>query len=311
MGANAMMVVSGRVWPEWHNGDAKRPALQCDNDVGSAEPISLENLSDLSGASLGPAPPAGPRDRVSLWVGVAAAATLHVAALLALVSTSPPEPYGGGGQWLEAISVEVVPTSVVESRETQQTNNAAAAANAPLAPDDGDASKTEAQAAATETHERTPEEKMDTPPADEALRQSEPEPAAAKSDQPAPDKPDTQPEPQSRGGVAALAPAPDSNAAPAAARASASPGAVQRYAMQVRAALARNKPNGRGTRGTATVTFNISASGSVSFAHLSASSGHAALGKAALAAVRGTSFPAPPAGMSESELTYVVPFHFK
>jgi len=202
-----------------------------------------------------------------------------------------------------------VPTSVLEARDKQQSDTAAAA-NAPLAPDDGDASKADAQASVNKPHDQAAEDTpADQASADEALRQRDPEPPAAKSDQPAPEKEDKQPEPQSRGGVAALAP--ESSVAPAAARASASPGAVQRYAMQVRAALARNKPNGRGTRGTATVTFNISHLGSISFARLTASSGHAALDKLALGAVRGTSFPAPPAGMSESELTYVVPFHFK
>jgi TonB family protein len=295
------MIVSDRLWPEWHSTDARCPRPPGDND-------RLVHLSQLSGLSLGPGPTPAPRDRVRQWIGLAAAAGLHAAALLALVSTSPSEPHGGGGQWLEAISVEVVPTSVIEARDAQHINNAAAA-NGPLAPDDGDASKSDAQASMAK-HDRTAEDStVDSAPADEALRQSEPNPPAAKFDDATPATPDKQPEPQSRGGVAALTP--ESTAAPATARASVSPGAIQRYAMQVRAALARNKPNGRGSRGTATVTFNISPSGSIGSAHVSASSGYSALDKAALAAVLHTSFPLPPASMSESELTYVVPFHFK
>ena len=116
------------------------------------------------------------------------------------------------------------------------------------------------------------------------------------------------PETRAQGGVAALAVEGDR---PAQARASASPGAMQKYAMQVRAALARNKPDGHGTRGTAMITFGLSEAGKVRFARLSNSSGSGALDKAALAAVSRTSFPVPPQGMTETELTYAVPFHFK
>jgi periplasmic protein TonB len=79
----------------------------------------------------------------------------------------------------------------------------------------------------------------------------------------------------------------------------------------VRAALARNKPDGNGRRGTATVTFAISPTGKLNFARISTASGNAGLDKAALSAVQRTSFPPPPDSMTESQLTYVVPFHFK
>jgi TonB family protein len=49
----------------------------------------------------------------------------------------------------------------------------------------------------------------------------------------------------------------------------------------------------------------------VRFTRLSHSSGNSMLDKAALAAVQRTSFPVPPQGMTETELTYAIPFHFK
>jgi TonB family protein len=91
----------------------------------------------------------------------------------------------------------------------------------------------------------------------------------------------------------------------------ASPGIIERYAAQVRAALARKKLNGQGSRGTATITFGISVAGSVRFARLSDSSGRSALDQIALDVVLRTSFPVPPERMTEEQLTYVVPFHFK
>jgi TonB family protein len=91
----------------------------------------------------------------------------------------------------------------------------------------------------------------------------------------------------------------------------ASPGVVQRYAAQVRAALARRKLNGQGSRGTTTIAFAISVDGKLRFARLSDSSGRSALDQAALEVVQQTPFPVPPERMTEEQLTYVVPFHFK
>jgi protein TonB len=91
----------------------------------------------------------------------------------------------------------------------------------------------------------------------------------------------------------------------------ASPGAIQRYAAQVRATLARKQPKGNGRVGTVSITFSIVSSGSVSSARLSGSSGDTALDQAVLNAVLHAPFPLPPIGMTDTQLTYVVPFHFK
>jgi len=93
--------------------------------------------------------------------------------------------------------------------------------------------------------------------------------------------------------------------------AGASPGEISRYAMAVRAALARSKPRGTREIGTVTISFAIGPRGEVHFARVSGSSGRAALDEATLTAVKRTTFPVPPAGMSVDQLTYVVPFRFK
>jgi TonB family protein len=76
-------------------------------------------------------------------------------------------------------------------------------------------------------------------------------------------------------------------------------------------ALARDKPGGHGVRGTSVIAFGISPDGRVSFARVASGSGRALLDDTALSAVRRTVFPKPPDGMTEEQLTYSVPFHFK
>ena len=120
-------------------------------------------------------------------------------------------------------------------------------------------------------------------------------------------KRETQPAPSNNG---ATARALEENGRPSG-PASASPGAIQQYAAKAREALARNKPGGSGNHGTATVKFSISLEGKAGAVEVATSSGSAALDKSALEAVTRTSFPAPPAGMTEAARTYVVPFHFR
>jgi protein TonB len=288
-------------------------------------PLSIDLRREPAGPSaadlpLKVEPVAAPRppgaDRMSGSIGFAAAIIAHAAVLVALALVGPPEPSGGGGQWLEAISVEIVMTQVIEARETRPTETISAASG-PVAPDDGDRSEP-AQAAREEPLPAKPEQPRPietvTPDTRVAMVE-EVTPLKAEPDRPtivraeeAEEQKTPSPETRSQGGVAALTVQGDT---PATARASASPGALQKYAMQVRTALARNKPDGRGTRGTATITFGISESGKVRFTRLSHSSGNSMLDKAALAAVLRTSFPVPPKGMTETELTYAIPFHFK
>jgi len=76
-------------------------------------------------------------------------------------------------------------------------------------------------------------------------------------------------------------------------QAAASAGEMRRYAAEVRAALARNKPSGRGRHGVTTVTFTISTEGKLSTTRIHRSSGNALLDRDALVAVERTAFPKP------------------
>jgi protein TonB len=255
-------------------------------------------------------------DWVAGSIGFALAIITHAAVLVAIAIVGPPEPSGGGGQWLKAISVEIVMTQVIEARDASRLETASAASG-PVAAEDGDRSEP-AQAAREQPRLARPEQpqriETATPDARVAMVEevtplkAEPERPTIVRAEEAEEQKTPSPETRSQGGVAALTVQGD---APATARASASPGAIQKYAMQVRTALARNKPDGRGTRGTVTIVFGISESGKVRFTRLSNSSGNSVLDKAALAAVLRTSFPIPPQGMTEAELTYAIPFHFK
>jgi len=87
---------------------------------------------------------------------------------------------------------------------------------------------------------------------------------------------------------------------------------VRRYAGIVRARIARNRPSGRGRRGTAVVRFAISRSGGLRYVRLSRSSGNGTLDRAAVSSVRRAApFPRPPRGMSAGQRTFSIPFRFR
>ncbi len=77
------------------------------------------------------------------------------------------------------------------------------------------------------------------------------------------------------------------------------------------AALAKTKPKGVGGRGTVKIKLIISANGALSLAEVLRSSGERTLDLKALEAVRHTVFPPPPRGMTATQLTYEVPYHFR
>jgi protein TonB len=60
-----------------------------------------------------------------------------------------------------------------------------------------------------------------------------------------------------------------------------------------------------------TVAFRISEAGTPGSVSIARSSGHAVIDEAAVAAVSRARFPAPPAGMSASQRSYEVPYHFR
>jgi TonB family protein len=248
-------------------------------DLGSLEPLTIALADDRDSS-------------IARWIGICSALAIHGAALAFLALVPPPEPVSGaGGTHLEAINVTIVPTNVFESRQAL-ANVVPHAASGPIAAQDGDQTQTNI-AMRSQSSVSKPEQSEKSETAKEAI-QSKPEKALS----------DT----QSKGGVTTRG---DEGDIRSSGEASASPGAIQKYAAQIRALLAKHKPEGKGRRGTTTVTFGISASGQIAFVRVSDSSGNLAFDDAVLAAVRQAMFPPPPKGMTEAQLTYVVPFRFK
>jgi TonB family protein len=87
-----------------------------------------------------------------------------------------------------------------------------------------------------------------------------------------------------------------------------SPKLADAYAANVYGALARNKPRSVGMSGTVTVSFAISARGSLRNAVVARSSGKAPLDHAALAIIRRSAPFSPPPG---SERSYMITIHFR
>jgi TonB family protein len=240
----------------------------------------LPDLANLKFTRAEAWPEPQPENRIALFSSVTIALSFHVLVLCFLLpSTAPELAKGGGGQYLEAIEVTLVRSSVIESRDKIPAEKPAGA-NSETAPKDGERAKSATA----------------TPPED--VPQEAEEPLLKRETRPAP----------SNNGAAARAMEDNGRSS---GPASAAPGAVQQYAARVREALARNKPGGRGNRGTATIKFSISPAGKAGAIEVETSSGVIALDRSAIDAVRETSFPTPPAGMTETERTYVVPFHFK
>jgi TonB family protein len=241
---------------------------------------ALPDLANLKFTRAEAWPRPQPENRITNFKSISAALALHALVLWRLLpSTAPELPNGGGGQYLEAIEVTLVRSPVIETRDKIPAEKPAGA-NSETTPKDGERSKS-----ATAT------------PPEDVPKESE-EPLLKRETRPA------------LSNIGAAARAMEDNGR-SSGPASAAPGAVQQYAARVREALARNKPGGRGNRGTASIKFSISPAGKAGAIEVEISSGVIALDRSAIDAVRETSFPAPPAGMTEAERTYVVPFHFK
>ena len=95
-------------------------------------------------------------------------------------------------------------------------------------------------------------------------------------------------------------------------RASASSGSVLNYASRVRAKVSGHVPRSGAGKGTVVVSFGVMASGGLGYARIARSSGNSAVDRAVLAGVRSAApFPSPPAGASPSQLRFSVSFQFR
>jgi protein TonB len=213
---------------------------------------------------------------------------------------------GGGGQQLDAISVTLVSSSVLEARETEQLRTSAPVAAGRVEATDGAADSAPATAVEREEKEEKHDAEMLEKLAEEPVRAVE----AVTEASAAARRRRTSDAAAAVGGAAARSEHAN-NAVPSAAVATASAGAVREYARYVAQALARSKPKGTGGRGTVRLKFIIAADGALGSAEIARSSGNRRLDETALAALRRVRFPLPPRGMSTAQLTYEVPYHFR
>jgi protein TonB len=248
-------------------------------------------------------------DRWRWAVAFSLALAAHAAVLVALMREPQELLAGGGGQLIDAISVTIVSSDVLESVEPEKVQPSAAAVAASVEANEGTPDSVPAAAAERrdEKAEKEQPDKEHKQPQEEPVRAAEaifevPKEAQRKREQQSPAAP-------AAGGAAAraLSDTPAKTSAPAAASA----GVVREYARYVSLTLSRTKPRGAGRLGTVRIKFTIAADGSLASAEITKTSGNDRLDASALEAVRHAKFPVPPLGMSLAQLTYEVPYHFR
>lgn len=213
---------------------------------------------------------------------------------------------GGGGQQLDAISVTIVSSQVLESRDQTLAHPTAPAAAGTVQASDGAPDSNPSPDQQRETANADPEPPKQALSEEELNRNAD---AVLKPAHPKPRPQSARPPASAAGGDNARGNAASSVKPTGAAAASA--GAVRAYARYVSQALAKTKPKGAGDRGTAKVKFTIDADGHLATAEITVTSGSRRLDERVLAAVRSAAFPRPPEGMSIRQLTYEVPYHFR
>lgn len=209
---------------------------------------------------------------------------------------------GGSGQQLDAVSISIVSSAVLESREPNQSlTDARASAIAHVEATEG-ANEVSARVIKGEVEHRKEESGDDKQRLVEeagllAQRQRErlreQNKLAAWS-----------------GGAAARGDADESIVTSGASAASL--GVSQEYARQVSVALSKTKPrNALGTYGAVKVKFVILPDGRLESALIIVSSDNVNLDEVALEAVRRALFTKPPSGMSAAQLTFEISYRFR
>jgi protein TonB len=240
-------------------------------------------------------------------VALGLALMAHAAVLYVLAREPDEAMAGGGGRQIDAISVTIVSSNVLESREVDRAQPSAPAAADTVEATDGTPDSAPATAA-----EQREEKKEKEEPREEKKREEEPvRTTEAIFEVPKEAQPQRKQEAAApaAGGAAARSdtPAP----ANASGLAAASAGAVREYARYVSQALSKTRPKGAGGLGTVRIKFVIATDGSLASAEIAKSSGSTKLDTTALEAVRHARFPAPPPGTTVAQLTYEVPYYFR
>ncbi len=221
---------------------------------------------------------------------------LHGAVTVALLQQPSVEVAGEAGE-AQAISVEILQIPTVGS---------AMIAGA-LDKSEGD------EKAADEKPEiKTGEQKPVEAPKDKLLAQEGNAPTALPQEEPSKDKPEPQDTTSKTADVEGKQNRQAANAVEAVQGSSgASAGDIEKYAREIGLTLAKTHPKARGRKGSVSLTFVLDERGEILILKVTASSGDAVLDNAVRDAVLGSKFPPPPAGMTETQRTYVIPFRFR
>jgi protein TonB len=242
-----------------------------------------------------------------VWAAALSLALMaHAAILFALAHRPTDFMAGGGGQLIDAISVTMVSSDVLESRVLEPTQPVTAAATASVESTDGASESNPAAAAEQREEKKERPEELKEKPKEEPIRDAE---AIIEVPQEAQQRKRQESAAPATGGDAARSDT--ASDAKASAPAAASPGAMREYARYVAQALAKTKPKGTGGLGTVQVKFVIAGDGGLAAVEVAKSSGSPKLDNVALGAVRRTKFLVPPPGMTTAQLTYEVPYHFR
>jgi periplasmic protein TonB len=275
--------------------------------------------------SLGPAPHgvAAPalRDEIAeawhaakaspFWITVIASTAIHMGALVMLAPGDDVSNRGRRGAERDAVGVEIITLAALESLSAKP---AAAATETPGA----DAATTQDQTAiagatAMPALDRLPDAAITPPMPGAGETPAATEPAPVKPAEPdVPSQPAASADISQAASVAALAAASagtmtqDGSAA-----ATASAGDMSQFEIDVRDALGRHRPSFTGATGHVEVVFGLTEAGDLRTVSIARSSGNDKLDKIVLRAIRSTLFPLPPAGMTDLQRSFSVPFDFQ
>ncbi len=301
--------------------------------------------------SLATAPDADRRIFRALAIGASLvwSLLLHGSVLAAVLLLVEPQP-GASTAPTEAISVEIIPSSVLEAALTSPSPDASASASSVQsdagAAEDVAAASSERPAVADPVEEQIPAPHQadkipdegprggETPvdvvdeaqePAEPALKQAAavieleetsppvappPQQPTEKTERVTPPQPHKAQKEPMKKGGAPSRATKGSSASSG--RISASEGSTINYTALVRARVASRRPSGPGMRGTVVVLFGVSRSGGLAFASITRSSGDQLLDRTVLSAVRNAApFPTPPSGIAASQLRFSMPFYFQ
>jgi protein TonB len=283
-----------------------------DRDAGrlagsKAEGITSNDESRVSPLALGlqrHLPSVMRKEWLAVWgASWSVALCAHGLVLYALMREPADLTAGGGGQQLDAISVTIVSSPVLESRDPDRSKPIAPAAAAPVDTRDGGQ---ESEPVATDQNE---ERKQHQEKQKKAEQPTVPAEAIFEQTPRAENQTRKQSNAAPLGGESARSDAASETrpSGPAAG----SPGAVREYARYVSLALGKAKPKGTGMYGTVRLRFVISAAGGLQRVEVTKPSGTSKLDDMALAAVGRAQFPVPPTGMTEAQRTFEVPYRFR